>query len=69
MKYRLLSLLLLLQACLISQAAGFRPIITNYSPADYGLSTGSQIWGCSQDQNGVVYFANNKGLLVYDGDK
>ena len=67
MKLRFLLLLWLLPVCMVMQAAGFRPVITNFTPADYGLSIGSQVWCCSQDQNGIVYFATNKCLLVYDG--
>jgi len=65
MKYPLL--IAFLAIALPLQAAGFRPVITNYSPADQGFSMGSQIWSCSQDWNGAVYFATNKGLMVFDG--
>jgi len=67
MKLRHLLLWPLLSASLALQAADFRPIITNFTPTDYGFSTGSQVWSCSQDSNGTVYFATNKGLLVFDG--
>ena len=67
MKLRHLLLLLFLWASTALQAAGFRPVITNFTPTDYGFSTGSQVWSCTQDSNGVVYFATNKGLLVFDG--
>ncbi len=67
MKLRHLLLWLLLSAVMALQAAGFRPIITNFTPTDYGFSTGSQVWSCSQDSNGTVYFATTTGLLVFDG--
>ena len=67
MKLRHLLLWPLLSAVMALQAAGFRPIITNFTPTNYGFSTGSEVWSCSQDSNGTVYFATNKGLLVFDG--
>lgn len=48
-------------------AASFRPIITNYTPVNYGLSAGLQNWDCTQDAAGVIHVANNRGLLSYDG--
>lgn len=41
------------------------PPITNYSPADYGGD--NQNWQTSQGADGVIYIANNKGLLSYNG--
>lgn len=41
------------------------PPIQNYSPADYGAA--SQNWDIAVDERGVVYTANNQGLLVFDG--
>ena len=41
------------------------PEIQNYSKSDYKAST--QNWGIAQDQNGFLYFANNDGLLRFDG--
>src|SRR5882762_7162737 len=40
--------------------------IINYSKQDY--HAGSQNWGIRQDSDGVLYFANNDGLLSYDGN-
>src|SRR5882762_1382471 len=42
------------------------PAIINYSKQDY--HAGSQNWGIQQDTDGVLYFANNDGLLSYDGN-
>ncbi|MCW3073613.1 MAG: hypothetical protein JWP69_682 [Flaviaesturariibacter sp.] len=42
------------------------PEIINYSKKTYG--GGSQSWDIKQDKNGVLYFANNDGLLVFDGN-
>jgi ligand-binding sensor domain-containing protein/DNA-binding CsgD family transcriptional regulator len=41
------------------------PEIQNYSKSDYKAST--QNWEIAQDQNGFLYFANNDGLLRFDG--
>jgi len=41
------------------------PFIRNFSKADYRAST--QNWAVAQDARGFMYFANNDGLLVYDG--
>lgn len=43
------------------------PPVINYSGSDYGA--GSQNWGVSSDSLGVVYVANNEGLLTYDGQR
>lgn len=41
------------------------PTIINYTRQAY--NAGNQNWGIGQDKNGLLYFANNKGLLVFDG--
>src|SRR5215213_4802563 len=41
------------------------PAIVNYSKETY--NAGSQNWGIAQDKNGILYFANNQGLLSFDG--
>ena len=41
------------------------PPIQNYSTGDYGAA--SQNWDVSLDERGVLYAANNQGLLSYDG--
>jgi ligand-binding sensor domain-containing protein/DNA-binding CsgD family transcriptional regulator len=41
------------------------PFIRNFSKSDY--RAGTQSWGVAQDLKGFIYFANNDGLLVYDG--
>ncbi len=41
------------------------PLIKNYSPSDYGALT--QNWGVTEDKDGRIYFANNNGVLIYDG--
>lgn len=46
-------------------AAGFVPVVSNYSPFDYGA--GLQNWDISQDTEGLMFFGNNAGLLSFDG--
>ena len=41
------------------------PDIVNYSKQTY--TAGLQNWDIKQDRNGIVYLANNEGLLSYDG--
>lgn len=41
------------------------PPIVNYSRQAY--NAGNQNWNIAQDSSGIMYFANNKGLLVFDG--
>jgi hypothetical protein len=41
------------------------PDITNYEKTVY--NGGTQNWEIKQDRNGIMYFANNEGLLTYDG--
>nr|WP_315155016.1 triple tyrosine motif-containing protein [uncultured Flavobacterium sp.] len=43
------------------------PPIVKYSSNTYGA--GNQNWMISQDQNQYLYFANNEGLLTFDGSK
>ncbi len=41
------------------------PPILNYIPKEYGA--GNQNWMISQDNNQFIYFANNEGLLEFNG--
>ncbi|MBN1987487.1 MAG: hypothetical protein JW761_14345 [Prolixibacteraceae bacterium] len=41
------------------------PGIHNFSKSEY--NGGTQNWGIAQDDKGFIYFANNDGLLQYDG--
>lgn len=41
------------------------PFISQYTKADYGA--GTQNWDLVQDERGIIYIANNDGLLVYNG--
>ncbi|MDO5607866.1 MAG: triple tyrosine motif-containing protein [Capnocytophaga sp.] len=48
-------------------AVGFVPPAFHFTQREY--HSGTQNWGVSQTENGVVYVANNKGLLSFDGRK
>ncbi len=41
------------------------PDVINYSKQSY--SAGLQNWDIKQDKNGIIYIANNEGLLSFDG--
>ena len=43
------------------------PPIWNFSKKQY--HAGTQNWDATQDSNGVMYWANNEGLLQYDGSR
>lgn len=60
-----LLLLICLPLQVISQNTIGFPDILNYSKQAY--KAGLQNWDIKQDKNGIVYFANNEGLLSYDG--
>lgn len=46
-------------------AAQELPPIKNFSPSDYNFE--NQNWSISQSENKLIYIANNKGLLEYNG--
>jgi len=63
---RLLTVTLVLLICrLQAQNTIALPGIFNFSHNTY--SAGTQNWNIAQDKNGVLYFANNEGLLTFDG--
>ncbi|MFO7830032.1 MAG: hypothetical protein R6V23_15515, partial [Bacteroidales bacterium] len=43
------------------------PYIQNYTSKDYNTPE-DQIWAITQDQKGLMYFANNNGILEFDGN-
>jgi DNA-binding CsgD family transcriptional regulator len=43
------------------------PPIRNFSKSAY--QAGTQNWGATQDSRGVLFFANNEGLLQFDGSR
>ncbi len=59
--------LLLLSLASLSQIKNIGiPDIENYSKSVY--NAGTQNWGIAQDENGFMYFANNNGLLRFNGN-
>src|SRR5450755_2403845 len=62
-------LLIILYLFLTREAAGQTtiglPAIRNYKNTDYHAAM--EIWGIGQDKNKILYFANNDGLLTFDG--
>jgi ligand-binding sensor domain-containing protein/DNA-binding CsgD family transcriptional regulator len=66
LKKILLILFLVVPTLAFSQVKRFGvPNILNYPKAEY--RAGTQNWGVAQDPNGFMYFANNLGLLRFDG--
>jgi DNA-binding CsgD family transcriptional regulator/ligand-binding sensor domain-containing protein len=60
----LITLLILRQIVCAQNTIGI-PNITNYFKQEY--NAGRQNWGIAQDSRGIMYFANNNGLLTFDG--
>jgi hypothetical protein len=42
-----------------------QPLVRNFTRKDY--KSGTQNWSITQDKQNKMYFANNNGLLVFDG--
>jgi DNA-binding CsgD family transcriptional regulator len=61
----LILLLLLLCSRLLGQHTIGLPEVRNYGKQAY--RAGTQSWMIRQDSLGILYFANNDGLLTYDG--
>ena len=64
MLYRILILLFLPFTAICQNTIGL-PDVINYSKGTY--RAGLQNWDIRQDQYGIIYLANNEGLLSYDG--
>ncbi len=60
-----LILLFCLPLSVFSQNTIGLPDIVNYTKQSYGA--GLQNWDFKQDKNGILYIANNEGLLSFDG--
>jgi ligand-binding sensor domain-containing protein len=65
MMMKLLLFLIFLPLQILCQNTIGLPDIINYGNPLY--KAGLQNWDIKQDKNGIVYFANNEGLLSYDG--
>ncbi|RXG18280.1 hypothetical protein DSM03_101962 [Leeuwenhoekiella aestuarii] len=60
-------LVVLLLSGTSNYAQNFFPPVTNYSSNTYNAA--SQNWGLSTDADGILYAANNEGLLRFDGQR
>ena len=62
-------LLAVFWATLLGQTEGQNtvglPLVINYNKLDF--HGGSQTWNMAQDRRGLMYFANNEGLMSFDG--
>ena len=66
MPKRVVILLLLLCSCaVLARAARFMPVLTNYPMTQFE----AQNWCVTQDKDGIIYVANNAGILEYDGSR
>ncbi len=64
---RLLSLFFLFSSLLQGAPIPFSPVSRSYSVSHY--NAGIQNWSIAQDEKGIMYFGNNKGLLEFDGNR
>ena len=62
---KLLLLILITPLGLSAQNTIGLPDVINYPKKQYGA--GLQNWDIGQDPQGIIYFANNEGLLSFDG--
>lgn len=62
---KLLFILFLFPIAVLGQNTIGLPDVINYPKQAYGA--GLQSWDFRQDKNGVIYVANNEGLLTFDG--
>ncbi|MDO9634261.1 MAG: triple tyrosine motif-containing protein [Paludibacter sp.] len=60
------NIFILLLICTNSFGQDFTPIVKQFGKQDYGAS--NQNWAVAQDSHGLMYFANNQGLLQFDGN-
>src|SRR5690606_7973449 len=65
MKFISIFLFLLYASYLQAQNPIGVPKINTYTGLDY--NGGTQNWDIVQDEKGILYFANNEGLLAFDG--
>ncbi len=63
--FLVLNILLLNIALIANTSYRGTPFVKNYKRIDY--QAGSQTWEIQQGSNGIMYFANNNGLLEFDG--
>lgn len=46
-------------------AMAIHPVVRNFTRKEY--RSGTQNWAIAQDKDNIMYFANNDGLLIFDG--
>ena len=63
--FSLFLLLLLCTKLAVAQTTIGLPAVQNFKSTDYKAAT--QIYDVKQDKEGILYFANNDGLLTFDG--
>lgn len=64
--HRLLASIIVLLLCMATTHAQL-PILRNFTTLDY--KAGTQNWAIDQTDDGTMCFANNNGMLTFDGDK
>jgi len=64
-QFLLVLAVLLVRMAVLSQSAIGIPAIRSFTHADYHASI--ETWDIGQDKRGMLYFANNDGLLTFDG--
>ncbi|MCW3088964.1 MAG: transcriptional regulator [Ferruginibacter sp.] len=65
LRYAIAILILLTGYPVASQNTIGLPQIINYNNSDF--HGGTQTWDIKQDKNGIMYFANNEGLISFNG--
>lgn len=65
LKYLFLGIFISLNSVFTVEASTFMPLVSNFTSRQYHASI--QNWCCTQDDDGIMYFANNDGLLTFDG--
>ena len=64
--HRIVLFLLLLLSCHYVPASEYEnPVVKNFSKTDYNAD--NQNWSVAEDPEGNIFFANNKGLLEFNG--
>ena len=56
---------ILLTLVIFQTAMAIHPVVRNFTRKEY--RSGTQNWAITQDNDNIMYFANNEGLLVFDG--
>lgn len=67
MNLRNFFILMFLMSTFLLKGQFSKPFVKNYTPKDYNAFF--QNWDAVQDKKGVMYFANNYGVLVFSGNK